>query len=162
KDDSAAFSSAKCGFALVTWSSDSAGTLNIGSGYVTSPVSDDLTINQCSGDPFAASYYYTITKSHYLVPVTGIYIISAVVAYLNAAVEADTYYQCIPTRNGSALVLPTSHTSVAAQPIRPSFAGIFSLTAGDFITLIARSGATGNQTIDDAYTLLQIALFPAQ
>jgi len=60
---------------LVRWASNAAGTLNVGTGYVTGAVAATLTIVKATGADFAASYYYWIKKSHYVTPVTGYYLV---------------------------------------------------------------------------------------
>ena len=160
EDDDGVFTEAKCKYALVSWSSDDPPTANIGTGYVTAVDADTLTINKNSGDDFGASYYYTITKSHYLVPVTGVYFVACGLAWVTAAIEADKSYIFGYTVNGSSRVIWGIHSSVAATILRQAKSRLDYLTAGDFVSLYGRHYAAGNQSFDagNGYTYLQLFL----
>uniref|UniRef100_A0A6M3L335 Uncharacterized protein n=1 Tax=viral metagenome TaxID=1070528 RepID=A0A6M3L335_9ZZZZ len=156
----AGFTNAKCRYARVTWSSDAGGTLNVGAGYVTVVASDTLTIDKtpAAGADFASGYYFTIKKSHYLVPVTGIYLISGLILWVGAAVEAAKIYQPILLVNGLVGLLPAYHSGVAANIIAPTFSYIAQLTAGHPVSLAQRHTATANQTVGYFYTKMQVTL----
>lgn len=63
---------------LVLWASDAAGTLNVGSGYVTAvPAATTLTIQKATGADFANNYYFYIKNAFYVVPKAGLYLITS-------------------------------------------------------------------------------------
>ena len=138
---------------VVKWASDAAGTLNTGIGVVANVGTidaDTLTIAKCSGVNFAASYYYWIKHSELVIPVTGIYLVTAAVLFLPA--EVDKMYQA-QIREISGTDTPVQLTSIVfSTPIatycQPSGAWLVVLTAGRSIYVAAyHSGTEGTPTL---------------
>jgi len=143
QDDDASFPNS-INFTLVKWASDAAGTLNTGIGVISVVDSDTLTIEKFTGDDFAASYYYWIKHSEWVVPVTGMYLVKASIVYLPAEV-AKTFEVRIYTTTG------TSGPVQKAQGIQipgtatysiPQVTHFIPLTAGDHLFTIALHDGT--------------------
>lgn len=118
--------------AKVDWSSDAAGTLNVGSGYVTSSSSDpaNLPITKFSGADFANGYYYHIRNMYYVAPVSGTYLIDAS-ARVNSTELTKRYILCV-----DAEVIPAKITvgGYSAGPVlEVSSATTCHLNAGDHV-----------------------------
>ena len=121
-------------YALVTWSSDAGGTLNLGSGYVTAvPDTTNLTIYKTNGVDFANSYYYTIKEAWYKVPVTGYYTLKWFTRFSSTNMVADKSYYIIAFKNSGSTAMGCLHSSRAAA-LQPFAAAILSLTANDLVS----------------------------
>ena len=156
EDDNGDFTNAKCRYSLVTWSSDAGGTLNIGTGYVTAVDTDTLTINKCSGDDFAASYYYTINKTYYNCPTAGVYLVSATVQWLNTAAESDAAYSVIVLAAGN-IYLFASTAGEAGQYLYNNISCPYLAAANANISIVVYHTAAGNQTVSTGYSRFQVA-----
>nr|MDD5510922.1 hypothetical protein [Dehalococcoidales bacterium] len=118
EDDDAAFTTVAgktnaLRYALVNWSSDAAGTLNTGSGYVTAVTdADTLTIYKTAGANFAASYYYAIKQAWFLVPATGIYPVGGMIYYSSTSMVANKSVGAAIVVNGSIATQLVLHTAL--------------------------------------------------
>jgi len=151
QDDSASFPDS-IKFTLVKWASNAAGDTNTGIGAITAVDSDTLTIIKFTGANFAASYYYWIKHSEWVVPVTGYYSCKAVVLYLPA--EADKKFNAklysytgtdTPAQKLDGLVIPP-----IADYIYAVTSGTLLLTAGDHVFSV--SNHAGTSGTPDIYT----------
>jgi len=136
---------------IVKWASNAAGDADTGIGVIhTVTSSTTLTIEKCSGDDFAASYYYWIKHSELIIPVTGLYSVTGGVLFLPA--EVDKIFQA-QIREFTGTASPTQLTSIAfASPIatysQPANAWLVPLTAGQSIFLVAyHTGTEGTPTL---------------
>jgi hypothetical protein len=150
-------------YSLVRWASDAAGTLNVGTGYITTLDVDTLTIVKATGADFAASYYYWIKKNHYVVPVTGYYSIIG-----NARIdptEDQKRYNIAIYKGNVSIMQDSRHASgiIPLVAIVPTFAN---LTAGDLLCLVVSgSSLAGTFTVKGgaaeayaSYTSLMVKL----
>jgi len=142
QDDDAAFVKSKMLGALVKWASTSNGVTNAGTGYVSNADTDTLTIAKNTGADFAANYYYWIKYAHYVVPVSGIYDVTAVAAFSGAVIEAGKDYLVVLYQNGVGLYNSQWTTHSAALNLRAQFASRFAFTAGDILIIGAATTGT--------------------
>jgi len=138
-------------YTLVKWASNAAGDADTGIGVINTVTSSTtLTIAKCSGANFAASYYYWIKHSELIIPVTGLYLITAAVLFLPA--EVDKVHQ-VNIYQFTGTSTPTQLASVAfCTPIvtysQPTGAWILPLTASQNIWLHAKNdGTLGTPTL---------------
>ncbi len=148
-------------YALVTWSSDAGGTLNTGSGYITSVAAAVLGIYKTNGDNFAASYYYTIKQAWYKAPVTGIYLASGLIRFSSTNMVADKLVQLYLAANndtwwGSTIV----HTSVIGAMYLPVL-DVVSLTANDLLVVLGWHNTGADNVIVSGATSLAVSLIAA-
>jgi hypothetical protein len=111
-------------YCVIKHASTSNGVTNAGVSIVKSvDSSTQLTIEKVSGTDFANSYYFYISHNEWIVPTTGIYLITTKL-YLNAPVDLRNYfYSGWSAANGSAparkflVALQSAGTSDMAQPV---------------------------------------------
>jgi hypothetical protein len=130
----------------VRWSSDAAGTLNLGTGTVTVVVdANNLTIVKGSGVDFANTYYFFILKAFYVVPSTGTYLIC-----LNARIdptEDQKRYNLSPYQIAVSLGQDTRHAS-GTLPLVSTYTLMCQLTVGDLISLlVSGTGLAASMTV---------------
>ncbi len=132
---------------LVKWASNAGGTLNTGYGYVATVVdSNNLTIVKASGADFANSYYFWIRKNHYIVPSTGLYLITAAVRW--DPTEDQKRYIIEPC-GGPISATPTflnaqSFSASGTNPMAVITTFQCYLTAGDMVALVAAAVGSAN------------------
>lgn len=132
---------------LVKWASNSGGTENTGIGYIATVTgATELVIEKFTGADFAASYYYWIKHSEWVVPVTGIYHVTAAVVFLPAEANERFQVRVFRFRGTSAPVqlLQGIQCTTKADMSMPSKPGFVSLQAGDHLYHVAQhSGTSG-------------------
>jgi len=149
---------------IVKWASDSAGTLNTGVGLTKTVASDELTILKCSGADFAASYYYWIKHSEWIVPVTGIYVVEFAVLALPAEVDKSFQAYLCYYQGTSASVLNAQFAlhSPVADYCMPAGCTITDFTADDHVWVgLCHSGTSGTPalyTTDPSHIRLRMFL----
>jgi hypothetical protein len=145
EDDDAVFTADIVG-SIVHWASNAGGSSNKGYGVVTGYDVDTLTIVKCDGVDFASSYYYWIKHAGWIVPVTGIYLMT--MRWQIVAPEDGMLYinRFLTSTAHAAPVVQTQVNSVAAST--GEFPSIFTLmlllTKNDeFMASLFQTGTTG-------------------
>ena len=163
EDDSETFPSSLRN-TVVKWASNSAGTSDTGYGIIKAVDSDTLTIIKCSGADFAASYYYWIKHSEWVVPVTGIYVVEFAVLALPAEVDKSIQAYLCYHQGTSQSVLNAQfalHSPVDAYCM-PAGATITDFTADDHVWVgLSHSGTSGTPalyTTDPSHIRLRMFL----
>ena len=161
-DDTANFVAADINNARVQWASNALGTINTGSGYITSSTSTSLTISKGAGADFAASYYYWIKKAHYAVPVTGYYLVMGKLLYPTCV--ANKPYRVYVLGNNTSIGLYMNMDAVTTAEISPQVVGIVNLSAGDKITLLGYQNSGGAASFYGGipYCVLMLCLLRGQ
>jgi len=145
EDDDAAFPNS-IKYSVVKWASTADGVTNPGVGIVTAVDSDTLTIVKCSGDHFAANYYYWIKHAEWTVPVTGLYLTILQGVFFPAEADKEFYIHLheIDGTNAPALAWRKSEYSPIGTSMFTAALRMVTLTAGRKVFYGGYNGGTAN------------------
>ncbi|GEM_PF-6613334 len=132
-------------YTIVKWASNAAGTANIGAGVITAVAdSNNITIVKYTGADFANSYYFWIKHSEVAAPVTGLYMLNAMVCF--SPTEANkTYYTAFFKFTGAgapAFITQNSGCATSTSGIDVCVTRLYQLNTGDKVFVAAYTNST--------------------